>query len=156
MTAQEFDLPSSVERAALLKIEEETYVICDLVGEDIPVARLEAISYATITVKTQDEKGLIFLYTLAGWVGGCFCCSIKVYFWRPSFCLRSGWCPLSLEGIASLPSLVLKQPQQQPGFRCSIAVQPFFEPRRTPEHRPFPYAGFAAIWLSLSTLATFD
>lgn len=83
MTAQEFDLPSSVERAALLKIEEETYVICDLVGEDIPVARLEAISYATITVKTQDEKGLIFLYTLAG-LAAAFVARSKFLFGDPA------------------------------------------------------------------------
>lgn len=43
----------------LEKIEEGTYGICDLSGDEIPRARLEAIPYATMTVKAQEslEKG---------------------------------------------------------------------------------------------------
>lgn len=46
---------------ALEKIEEGTYGVCDLTGEEIPLKRLEAIPYATMTVKAQEqfEKGLI-------------------------------------------------------------------------------------------------
>lgn len=49
-----------VERA-LEKIEEGTYGLCDITGKDIPVKRLEAIPYATMTVDAQDkfEKGLL-------------------------------------------------------------------------------------------------
>ncbi len=45
----------------LEKIEEGTYGICDLSQEEIPLKRLDAIPYATMTVKTQEkfEKGLI-------------------------------------------------------------------------------------------------
>ena len=44
---------------ALEKIDENTYGICDLSGEEIPLKRLEAIPYATMTVKAQEqlEKG---------------------------------------------------------------------------------------------------
>ena len=46
---------------ALEKIEEGTYGKCDLSGDDIPLARLEAVPYATMTVASQQklEKGLI-------------------------------------------------------------------------------------------------
>lgn len=46
---------------ALEKIEDETYGICDLSGEEIPIKRLEAIPYATMTVAAQEklEKGLL-------------------------------------------------------------------------------------------------
>ncbi|KPK33104.1 MAG: molecular chaperone DnaK [Chlamydiae bacterium SM23_39] len=46
---------------ALEKIEEGTYGICDLTGEEIPIKRLNAIPYATVTVAAQEklEKGLI-------------------------------------------------------------------------------------------------
>ena len=45
---------------ALAKIEEGTYGVCDISGEEIPMRRLEAIPYATMTVGSQDklEKGL--------------------------------------------------------------------------------------------------
>ena len=48
-----------VERA-LEKINEGTYGICDVSGEIIPIKRLEAIPYATMTVQAQEkyEKGL--------------------------------------------------------------------------------------------------
>ncbi|MEM7174388.1 MAG: TraR/DksA family transcriptional regulator [Chlamydiota bacterium] len=46
---------------ALEKIEEGTYGICDISGEEIPKKRLEAIPYATMTVASQEryEKGLL-------------------------------------------------------------------------------------------------
>jgi len=46
---------------ALEKIEEGTYGICDLSNEEIPLKRLEAVPYATMTVKAQEqfEKGNI-------------------------------------------------------------------------------------------------
>ena len=45
---------------ALEKIGEQTYGVCDVTGEEIPIARLEAIPYATMTVKAQEkiEKGI--------------------------------------------------------------------------------------------------
>jgi DnaK suppressor protein len=58
---KEFKILRQIERA-LEKINENTYGICDLTEEEIPRARLEAIPYATMTVKAQEkmEKGLIF------------------------------------------------------------------------------------------------
>lgn len=49
-----------VERA-LEKIDEGTYGLCDITGKDIPIKRLEAVPYATMTVDAQDkfEKGLL-------------------------------------------------------------------------------------------------
>ncbi len=46
---------------ALDKIEQGTYGTCDLTGEEISLKRLEAIPYATTTVKAQEmlEKGLL-------------------------------------------------------------------------------------------------
>ena len=43
------------------KIEDGTYGICDITSDEIPLPRLEAIPYATMTVKAQDkfEKGLL-------------------------------------------------------------------------------------------------
>lgn len=60
VTSKEFALVRQIERA-LEKIEENTYGICDISGEEIPLARLEAIPYATMTVKAQEkfEKGFI-------------------------------------------------------------------------------------------------
>jgi DnaK suppressor protein len=57
---QEFKILRQIDRA-LEKIEEDTYGVCDISGEEIPLPRLEAIPYATMTVKAQDmlEKGLI-------------------------------------------------------------------------------------------------
>ena len=45
----------------LEKMEEGTYGICDVSGEEIPIKRLEAVPYATMTVKAQGqhEKGLL-------------------------------------------------------------------------------------------------
>lgn len=60
VTNKEFGLLRQIERA-LEKIEEGTYGICDITEEEIPIKRLEAIPYATMTVKAQEkfEKGLI-------------------------------------------------------------------------------------------------
>lgn len=46
---------------ALEKIDENTYGVCDITNEEIPLPRLEAIPYATMTVKAQEmlEKGLL-------------------------------------------------------------------------------------------------
>ena len=60
VTSKEFDILRQIEHA-LEKIEEGTYGICDLSGEEIPLARLEALPYAAMTVKSQEklEKGLL-------------------------------------------------------------------------------------------------
>ena len=52
---------ASMHRFGSEKIEEGTYGICDITGEEIPLARLEAVPYATMTVKAQEkfEKGLL-------------------------------------------------------------------------------------------------
>lgn len=60
VTHKEYEILRSIERA-LEKIDEGTYGICDVSGEPIPLARLEAVPYATMTVKSQEkfEKGLL-------------------------------------------------------------------------------------------------
>lgn len=60
VTGKEREVLKQIERA-LKKIEENTYGICDITGEPIPVPRLEAIPYATMTVSAQEkfEKGLL-------------------------------------------------------------------------------------------------
>jgi DnaK suppressor protein len=60
VTSKEFQILRQIERA-LEKIEEGTYGVCDISGEEIPLKRLEAIPYATMTVKAQEkfEKGLL-------------------------------------------------------------------------------------------------
>lgn len=60
VTNKEYTILRQIDRA-LEKIEEDTYGICDITGEEIPFPRLEAIPYATMTVKAQDklEKGLL-------------------------------------------------------------------------------------------------
>lgn len=60
LSDQEFKILRLIDRA-LEKIEENTYGICDISGDEIPLPRLEAIPYATMTVKSQEmmEKGLI-------------------------------------------------------------------------------------------------
>jgi DnaK suppressor protein len=57
---EEYKVLRQIDRA-LEKMDENTYGICDISNEEIPVARLEAIPYATMTVKAQEmlEKGLI-------------------------------------------------------------------------------------------------
>jgi DnaK suppressor protein len=60
VTSREYAILRQIERA-LEKIEDGTYGVCDITGEDIPVPRLDAVPYATMTVKAQEqlEKGLL-------------------------------------------------------------------------------------------------
>ena len=60
VAGKEFDLLRQIERS-LEKMEEGTYGICDISGDEIPKARLEAIPYAIATVQAQTklEKGLL-------------------------------------------------------------------------------------------------
>jgi DnaK suppressor protein len=60
LTSQEFTLLRQIERA-LEKINDGTYGICDISGEEISKARLEAMPYALTTVKAQEklERGLL-------------------------------------------------------------------------------------------------
>lgn len=60
VTHKEYEILERVERA-LEKIEEGTYGMCDVSGEEIPLARLEAVPYASMTVAAQEkyEKGLL-------------------------------------------------------------------------------------------------
>ena len=60
VSSKETNMLRQIDRA-LEKIEEGTYGVCDLTGEEIPMKRLEAIPYATMTVKAQEqfEKGLL-------------------------------------------------------------------------------------------------
>jgi DnaK suppressor protein len=54
LTFQECEVLRQVERA-LEKIEEGSYGICDITNEEIPIKRLEAIPYATMTVAAQSK-----------------------------------------------------------------------------------------------------
>lgn len=60
LTSQEYAIVKQIDRA-LEKIQENTYGICDITGEEISRPRLEAVPYATVTVKAQEklEKGLL-------------------------------------------------------------------------------------------------
>ncbi len=60
VTNKEFSILRQIERA-LEKIDEDTYGVCDITGEEIPLKRLEAVPYATMTVQAQEkfEKGLL-------------------------------------------------------------------------------------------------
>ena len=60
VTSKEYAVLKQVDRA-LKKIEDGTYGVCDLSGEIIPMKRLEAVPYATMTVEAQEklEKGLL-------------------------------------------------------------------------------------------------
>lgn len=60
LTGREFEILKQIDRA-LEKIEENTYGICDLSGDEIPKKRLDAVPYATMTVAAQEkrEKGLL-------------------------------------------------------------------------------------------------
>lgn len=60
VTTREFGILKQIDRA-LEKIEDGTYGLCDVTGEEIPLARLEAVPYANMTVKAQSqiEKGLL-------------------------------------------------------------------------------------------------
>ena len=60
LTDKEIKILRQIERA-LEKIDEGTYGVCDITGEEIPLKRLEAIPYANMTVQAQEkfEKGLL-------------------------------------------------------------------------------------------------
>lgn len=60
VTSQEYNILKYIDRA-LEKIEDGTYGICDITGDEIPRGRLEAVPYATTTAKAQEmlEKGLL-------------------------------------------------------------------------------------------------
>ncbi len=60
VSSKELDLLREIDRA-LDKIKEGTYGICEVSGEEIPLARLEVIPYARMTVQAQQrmEKGLL-------------------------------------------------------------------------------------------------
>jgi DnaK suppressor protein len=60
VTSKEYGILRQIDRA-LEKIDDNTYGVCDITGEDIPIPRLEAVPYATMTVKAQErfEKGLL-------------------------------------------------------------------------------------------------
>lgn len=60
VTNKEFGVIRQIDRA-LEKIEDGSYGVCDISNEEIPLKRLEAVPYATMTVKAQEkfEKGLI-------------------------------------------------------------------------------------------------
>lgn len=61
VTANEYGVLRQIERA-LEKIEQGSYGICDITGEEIPLARLKAVPYALTTVKAQKmvEEGLLY------------------------------------------------------------------------------------------------
>lgn len=58
LTGNDYAILRQIERA-LEKIKEGTYGICDETQEEIPLARLQAVPYATMTVQAQQkiEKG---------------------------------------------------------------------------------------------------
>jgi DnaK suppressor protein len=60
LTHNDFSILRQIDRA-LEKINDETYGVCDITGKEIPMARLDAVPYATMTVQAQEdfEKGLI-------------------------------------------------------------------------------------------------
>lgn len=54
LSTKEQGMLKQIDRA-LEKIEEDTYGICDVTGDKIPLARLEAIPSATMTVQAQEQ-----------------------------------------------------------------------------------------------------
>lgn len=60
VSTKEQDVLRQIDRA-LEKIEEGTYGLCDISEKPIPMKRLEAIPYATMTVEAQEklENGLL-------------------------------------------------------------------------------------------------
>lgn len=58
LTSNDYSILRQIERA-LEKIQEGSYGICDETQKEIPLARLEAVPYATMTVEAQQklEKG---------------------------------------------------------------------------------------------------
>lgn len=59
LTSNDYEILRQIDRA-LEKMDEDTYGICDISGDEIPIKRLEAVPYATMTVKAQEqfEKGI--------------------------------------------------------------------------------------------------
>lgn len=60
VTNKEFVILKQIDRA-LEKTDDGTYGICDVSGEEIPRARLDAVPYATMTVQAQEklERGRV-------------------------------------------------------------------------------------------------
>ena len=60
VSSKEQGIVRQIDRA-IEKIDEGTYGICDVTGDEIPSKRLEAVPYATMTVSAQEklEKGMI-------------------------------------------------------------------------------------------------
>lgn len=60
LTSEKYEIMRQVQRA-LEKIGEGSYGKCDITGDEIPVKRLDAIPYATMTVAAQEalEKGTL-------------------------------------------------------------------------------------------------
>ena len=60
VSSKEISIIKQIDRA-LEKITEGSYGQCDITGEDIPMKRLEALPYASMTVQSQEkfEKGLL-------------------------------------------------------------------------------------------------
>jgi len=60
ISGKEQTILHQIERS-LEKMEEGTYGVCDVSGDEIPLKRLEAVPYATMTVEAQEkhEKGLL-------------------------------------------------------------------------------------------------
>ena len=54
VSGKELYVLRQIERS-LEKIEEGTYGVCDVTGDEIPLKRLEAIPYATMTVAAQEQ-----------------------------------------------------------------------------------------------------
>jgi DnaK suppressor protein len=60
LSSKEFSILKQIDRA-FEKMDEGTYGLDDITGEEIPIKRLEAIPYACMTVQSQEkfEKGLL-------------------------------------------------------------------------------------------------
>lgn len=60
LTSRDFDVLRQIDRA-LEKIEENTYGVCDVSGDSIPLKRLEAFPHAIMTVDVQEkyEQGIL-------------------------------------------------------------------------------------------------
>jgi DnaK suppressor protein len=60
VTTHERDTLKQIKRA-LEKVEDNTYGVCDITGDKIPIPRLEAVPYAIMTVKAQEmyENGML-------------------------------------------------------------------------------------------------
>lgn len=60
LTTREYEMVQNINHA-LERIEEGAYGICEITGKEIPLARLEAIPYATTTREAQEmiERGQI-------------------------------------------------------------------------------------------------